>query len=477
MIDDELKKIFENEMNACHITSDESDLPFLLITYYQSDVSIIHYSSSPYATSDNDGDNSLINMDFQAENRLFPEVNEVNKNRSIIPNTLHKILIKIAQQKLVNSNNQNNNEKVNRCQNDNVYSGRKEEKNTTFSPFITKFHQRSSKSEFQLGKLSFLFWKKFLSSIIRTRLDILNRFGFKGRLQTHAQDIESYDTLVAADWPTHLNNQSITVLPPNRVPPHLSSAVRDVPLSWLLPEIKNEIEERYGNESVRNIVRMYGRDGNLNLSIRLDTSTSSYISAFLKKSFINIRYGRHTVKEYHLPIRISPTCFNCYGHGHLARHCKNPKWCSRCSQQHEEECSNEIRCVNCGGHHYSGQWSCPIVQCLRTEKQQQRQPTIVYSYAAAVNHPQSSLATPQPSALVIPSELQAQLTSMNNKFDKVKQTFLEMNVKLSDKVSQLEDRLVEAEKRLDVLSSKINYKNEKSGIKHIYTKKSVETVL
>jgi hypothetical protein len=239
-------------------------------------------------------------------------------NRSITPNTLHKTIIEIVQQTLTNSSNRNNNEKVNRCINDNVHSERTEKKKTPFSPFIITFQQRPSKLELQLEKELFLFWKKSSSSIDLTQLHVLTRFGYEGRLQIRAQAIESYDTLAVVDWPIHLDNQSITVLPPIRVPPHHSIVVRDIPLSWQFSEIKNEIEDRYGNGSVRNIVRMYGRDGNLIQSIRLDTSASSYISSFLKDSFINIGHGRHAVKEYRLPIRISPPCYNCYEHGYLA---------------------------------------------------------------------------------------------------------------------------------------------------------------
>jgi hypothetical protein len=441
-------------------------------------VSTIHRSSSPYNTVDNDGVESSTIMDFQAENNKFPDISEANKNRSMTPNTLHKTLIEIARQSLVNSNNQDNNEKVNRCKNENVNNERTEKKKTLFSPFIIKFQQQPSKSELQLEKELFLFWKKLSTSIDLTRLHVLTRFGFQERLQIHAQDIESYDILVAVDWPTHLDNQPITVIPPIRVPPHHSIVVRDVPLSWQLPEIKNEIEDRYGNGSVRNIVRMYGRDGNPIPSIRLDTSTSSYISTFLKDSFINIGYGRHAVKEYHLPIRISPLCYNCYEHGHLARHCKNPKRCGRCSQQHEGECSNDIKCVNCSGHHYPGQSTCPTVQRLRAEKQkQQHQPTITYSYAKAANRMQPSTTTPQPIASVITPELHDQLTSINKKLDEVKQTFLDLNIKLSDKVSQMEDRLIVAEERLVFLSSKINYMCDEVGIKRINNRKSITTVL
>ena len=77
----------------------------------------------------------------------------------------------------------------------------------------------------------------------------------------------------------------------------------------------------------------------------------------------------------------------------------------------------------------------------------------------------------------MPSELQAQRTSINKTFDEMKQTFLELNIKLSDKVSQLEGRLVEAEKRLHIQSSKINYRSNEAEIKHNSTMKVIEAVI
>ena len=265
-------------------------------------MSITHHSS-PHITVDDDGDDSSTNMEIQTENSLLPETNNINKSRLITTTTLHKTLMETAQQELVNSNIANYIEKVNQCKNENT---RTERQRITFSPFIIKFQQRPSKSELQLEKELFLFWKKFSQTIDLSRLHILTRFGFNGHLHIHAQDIESYDTLVTIDWPIHLDKQPIEVHPPIRVPPHHSIVVRDVPLSWQLSEIKNEIEDGYGSGSVRNIVRMYGKDGNPMPSIRLDVTSSSFISTFLNDGFVNIGHGRHSVKEYRLPIRIAP---------------------------------------------------------------------------------------------------------------------------------------------------------------------------
>jgi peptidoglycan hydrolase CwlO-like protein len=77
----------------------------------------------------------------------------------------------------------------------------------------------------------------------------------------------------------------------------------------------------------------------------------------------------------------------------------------------------------------------------------------------------------------VPSELQAQLTSINKKLDEVKNTFVDLSEKLSTKVGQLEDRVVNMEKSIDVIFSRINYARDMAKIKHMYTKKSIETVL
>lgn len=71
-----------------------------------------HYSS-PCITIDDDNDHSSASMGFQAETDHAVEVNKFNINRSTTPNTLHKILIEIAQQRLINPYEQMQNGKVN----------------------------------------------------------------------------------------------------------------------------------------------------------------------------------------------------------------------------------------------------------------------------------------------------------------------------------------------------------------------------
>lgn len=44
-------------------------------------------------------------------------------------------------------------------------------------------------------------------------------------------------------------------------------------------------------------------------------------------------------------------CYNCYGFGHLAKHCKNKKVCMMCAQDFHGHCDLPAKCINCGGGH------------------------------------------------------------------------------------------------------------------------------
>ena len=88
---------------------------FLLSTYDRLDVSKNHPFASSHITVDIDGDDSSSRMDIQINNNLLVETNDIGNNQATTPNTLHKNLIEIAQQKLLDSDERNQNEKVIRC--------------------------------------------------------------------------------------------------------------------------------------------------------------------------------------------------------------------------------------------------------------------------------------------------------------------------------------------------------------------------
>ncbi|CAF5177594.1 unnamed protein product, partial [Rotaria magnacalcarata] len=67
--------------------------------------------------------------------------------------------------------------------------------------------------------------------------------------------------------------------------------------------------------------------------------------------------------------------------------CTSLQLCFRCGQHHplKEGCSNEIKCVNCQEHHYSGHSPCPVVQQKRKQLSEQIQKNN-YSLINAHNH-------------------------------------------------------------------------------------------
>ncbi|CAL1263058.1 unnamed protein product [Larinioides sclopetarius] len=62
-----------------------------------------------------------------------------------------------------------------------------------------------------------------------------------------------------------------------------------------------------------------------------------------KRRRVCIQLCNCLVKEYHRVKR----CFRCQRIGHLQFRCKETPRCSRCSEEHVNECSNEPKCINC----------------------------------------------------------------------------------------------------------------------------------
>jgi len=80
-----------------------------------------------------------------------------------------------------------------------------------------------------------------------------------------------------------------------------------------------------------------------------------------------IKLGFFIDSEYHNTEMYAPQlqvrqCYNCYGYGHLAVHCKRPKaTCGKCSAHHKtDKCeSTEHTCCNCKGSHPAWSPQCP----------------------------------------------------------------------------------------------------------------------
>jgi hypothetical protein len=194
---------------------------------------------------------------------------------------------------------------------------------------------------------------------------------------------------------------------------------------------------------------MFHRSGSLSTSIRVDFTTSNIVASLLEAGFVNMFFGRHPVKEYHLPQRVT-TCFKCHQHGHMAKNCRNNAVCARCGIEHEGLCEvAKLHCVNCEGEHFPGQSVCPEVQKIRQQARSSR------TYAQVItSRPLPSPTTiPMPipsltsqSVLAPPLDTQIPLPVLvyfDKRFDEMKSLFSEIIGRLTAKLDEQQQRLHE----------------------------------
>jgi hypothetical protein len=87
------------------------------------------------------------------------------------------------------------------------------------------------------------------------------------------------------------------------------------------------------------------------------------------------------MKVGYLKIPVTPfvpspmRCYKCQKFGHTSQRCKEAEICHQCgSAKHDDQCVDEVKCVNCGGGHASSSRECPTfkkeqaIQKIRAEK-------------------------------------------------------------------------------------------------------------
>jgi hypothetical protein len=330
-------------------------------------------------------------------------------------------------------------------------------------PFVISFDSNPDKSAFKLEK-EIIAYLKNATKIDTSHINITSRFGYEGRLVVFARDPRSFDILHSCSWPERLDSVCITVKKPQQTPAHQSIVMHDAPLDWNFDEVKEDLQQRLGQNSVKDIVRLYHRSGSPLKSIRIDFANTLIVNNLLVSGFIVVGHGRHPVKEYHLPRRVI-ICYNCHQHGHLAKDCKNASSCVRCGQQHKGECQAQICCVNCGGAHLPGQSVCIEVQKRR--QQQQRYPS--YAQITALPPLRLSRSTPpaHPAVDMIRivenhENLATRIGQIENKLDKLDK--LDKIDELTTIIVDINTMVNNVEKRMDKMEQFVEWRTAVTNI-------------
>jgi hypothetical protein len=198
-------------------------------------------------------------------------------------------------------------------------------------------------------------------------INIIGRFGYKNVLLVFARDTQTFDAMLdQRQWPNKIDDSDFSVKYPKILPETYSSVILDFQLTWKEEETLQDIQEKYS--TLIKLSRFVARDGRLLNISRADFKSSETVKQLLNAGEIDINSMKLRVRPYFSPIKINK-CRKCFKHNHLTSQCASQQLCFRCGQQHAFEggCNNEIKCVNCQQHHYSGHSSCPVVQQKRKQ--------------------------------------------------------------------------------------------------------------
>ncbi|CAF2830813.1 unnamed protein product [Rotaria sp. Silwood2] len=189
--------------------------------------------------------------------------------------------------------------------------------------------------------------------------DITGRFGHGKCLLIFANDETSFEELFnQQNWPTKINDCEFDL------------KFHD----WNIEEVFEDLKTLY--PTLIKLTRMYSFNNKpLNL-VRADFCSLQQVKKLLDDGRITIGHMKNLVKQYHPPEKISK-CMKCYSHHHITNECTSQvQLCIRCGLDHpyNNNCQNEIKCINCGQDHYAGHSACPEVQQIRRQiSQNQRE--------------------------------------------------------------------------------------------------------
>ena len=146
------------------------------------------------------------------------------------------------------------------------------------------------------------------------------------------------------------NNSSIT----RWSNPFTTAVIYKVPTDTNIDDLKNHLSSNL-NCKVDNL-KFFTPDKPLS-SLRVEFDNVNIFNSTLNKQFVNIGWKKHRIKKFinRNPIR----CFNCQKFGHYSKLCQHKKTCTICGVSHGEgECSEKIKCANCGEEHKANDKTC-----------------------------------------------------------------------------------------------------------------------
>ncbi|CAF3346536.1 unnamed protein product [Rotaria socialis] len=287
-------------------------------------------------------------------------------------------------------------------------------------------------------------------------IDIIGRFGYKNVLLVFPRNFSTLDDLLETGrWPDRIAGSNYVIKYPKILPATYSLIIHDFQSTWNEDETTKELQEKC--VTLRKLTRLVTREGRPMNTVRTDFISTQAVKQLLNQGEIEINCTKLRIRPYFSPIKINKCrkCFKHPGYGdfpaysleyptgsgdrnvrpeydHFTSQCTSLQLCFRCGQHHplKEGCSNEIKCVNCQQHHYSGHSSCPVVQQKRKQLSEQHQ-------------------KPQKKHENVDQMIMAMSESINQQLSSFTSTITSQITEVSKKLNIFNDRIQNLEQQID----------------------------
>lgn len=240
------------------------------------------------------------------------------------------------------------------------------------SPKSSQASRRPSFPPFRLllndnAKLSELTIMKHINRCCKTTITY-GRYSTTGKKNTfliYANSAEQFESLMnQKDWPSTIDNATVSVIRPTKIPTTCSIIVVGIPPQWDLTEFERDVKTQY--PTLLKVERIFVRNGIPISKVRIDFSSYEVVKEILKEKRLLLDGDNMAfqVLKYVPPVKVL-RCFICQQYNsHTASNCPNKEnpVCFRCGQHHkyDPDCSKPICCANCKQDHMAGSPNCSM---------------------------------------------------------------------------------------------------------------------
>ncbi|CAF1323542.1 unnamed protein product [Didymodactylos carnosus] len=170
------------------------------------------------------------------------------------------------------------------------------------------------------------------------------------------------------NWPQTLHCQVFTHPSSPSIPPQLSLIVKNVGLHTDSVQVTRDLKEVYSD--IKNVIRMKNRYQNEIKLVKHEFSKPEQRDEILNRGKIVIDSVTYEAEEFLAPARVL-ICSNCMGIGHFRKQCQQQdetcKICGLiCPDLKMHVCSQQQKCIHCGGGHHSNDLKWPKVKEFRS---------------------------------------------------------------------------------------------------------------